>query len=430
MTSEEKKPETTISGPINVVRLEGEVFGIKKVLYVFFDIHNPPGNESYCENIFSDTITTYLINQFRKTNNEYLDFFLEHAPSKLLPNPKNKIIYRGIYLQELRKLLSQAFMYDPKEDKVFPSKVFPHVRLHYIDVRDYLFWNILFDQSESVHSEFMKIYTDLLFSFRPHENAITQFQENLNNFADKINLILNLFFGQKGGKQQKRTTIKQINEEISEEELHEHALKLIQKIKEKYVHPEVKKVILLMLHEFFEKGLLVILDKINKVNELLKDLSKLLEINYDEVNPSKPIYDEFTNLPKFIQMSPWNYGPNYNIIKKIALNISLLVESMHEIATGSSIIIVDTYFLRRFLDKDYITNGISYTGLSHSTMYIYILTKYFDFRVTHASYSKYNVDELNNVIKKTNIGYEFGMLFLPSKMYQCSNITDFPDGFS
>ena len=429
MTSEEKS-ETTISGPLNVVRLEGEVFGIKKVLYVFFDVHNPPGRESNCENIFSSTITTYLINQFRKTNNEYLDFFLEHFPSRLLPDPKNKSAYRQIYILELRKLLSQAFMYDPKEDKVFPSKVFPRVRLHYIDVRDYLFWNILFNQSTSIHSEFMKIYTDLLFSFRPSDDAITQFLKNLNNFADGINLILNLFFGQKGGKQQKRTTIKQIGEEISDEELHENALKLIQKIKEKYVHAEVKKVMLLMLHEFFEKGLLAILDKINKVNELLEDLSKLLEINFYEVNPSKPIYDEFTNLPKFVQMGAYYYGPNFDAIKKIVLNISFLVKSVHEIATSSSSILVDTYFLRRFLDKDYITNGISYTGVAHSIMYIYILTKYFDFKVTHASYSKYNIDELNDVIKKTDIGYDFEMLFVPSKMYQCSDITDFPDGFS
>ena len=421
-----EKSEISISGPINVVRLEGQIFGINKVLYVFFDVHNPPGTESMCENIFSDTITTYLINQFSKAKGEYLDFFLETFPSGILPKPNNKVTYKGIYLDELRNLLSQAFEYNPEENKVFPSKIFTHVRLHYIDVRDYLFWNILFEQPFS--TGFFTIYNHAMHHLTISKNNITQFQENLNKFSDNINSILNLFFGQKGGKQQQKRLIKH-EEELSDEERRENTSKLIQKIKEKYKHPEVKKIILLMLHEFFEKGLFAILDEINKINDLLKELLKLIEVNDNELNPEY-IYDKFTNLPKFVKMGSWNYGPNHNAIKKIVLNISFLMESVQQISISSSSIIVDTYFLRRFLDKDYITNGISYTGATHSYMYIYILTKYFDFKVTHASYSKYNIDELNDVIKKTDIGPAFSALFEAPELVQCSNITDFPDGFS
>ena len=427
MTSKEEKEskhETTISGPFNIVRLEGEVFGINKVLYVFFDVHMPCEAETTCENIFSDNITTYLIKQFSKANEKAIDFFLETFPSKLYYSTKS--IYRGIYLDDLRKLLSQAFSYDPTQDKVLPSKVFPNVRLHYIDLRDYFFENIIF-QNRDLYYEFKRIYINLLTS-SVSRNDFVQFREQLDNFTKNIKFMLDLFFGQKGGKQAKRSIIKQIKEELSEEERHENTLKLIKKIKEKYLHPEVQKIILLMLDEFMKKGLLAVLDKIDKINKLLEDLLKLFEIGSSSLNTSKAIYDEYTKVPEFVQFA--DYGINLNDIIKIVTNIYFLVNSMYTILRRSSTVIVDAYFLRRFLDKDYITNGISYTGANHSIMYVYILTKYFDFKVTHASYSKYDINELNDRIKKTNIGQDFAMLFSPLEEYQCSNITDFPEGFS
>lgn len=428
MTSKEK-PETTISGPINIVRLEGEVFGINKVLYVFFDVHYSCTEETICENIFSDNITTYLINQFRKTKEKYLDFFLETFPSKLYWGSKS--IYRGIYITELRKLLTQAFSYDPQQGTVFPSKVFPNVRLHYIDVRDYLFDTILIMQIDNVYYGFRRIYVDLIMS-GISKNDIVQFKEQLDNYAKNIKEIYDLFFEQKGGKmgadEKKKRIIKYIDEELSEEERRENILRLIKKIKEKYSHPKIKEIILLMLDKFLKTGLLEILDKIDKINKLSENLLKLFEFRSLH---TKIMYDEFTKIPEFVQMGMPMYGPNVDDVTKIVGDIFFLVDSMREISKSSSAVIVDTYFLRRFLDKDYITNGISYTGGAHSVMYIYILTKYFDFKVTHASYSKYNINELNDVIKKTALGRDFGTLFYqPKQMYQCSDITDFPEGFS
>ena len=61
------KKDKSISGPINIVRLEGNVFGIDKILYVFFDLHLHPEIQTRCENVFSDTIMTYLTEQFKKS---------------------------------------------------------------------------------------------------------------------------------------------------------------------------------------------------------------------------------------------------------------------------------------------------------------------------------------------------------------------------
>ena len=422
MTSEEKS-ETTISGPINVVRLEGEVFGIKKVLYVFFDIHYHCTMETKCENIFSDTITTYLIKQFKEVRATKIDFFLETFPSELIIKGN---ISRDKYIIELRKLLSQSFAYDPEKGEVLPSKMFPYVRLHYIDVRDYLFENTLVAQPGYLNFIFRNMYNAvLIYNNTSIDNDIKKFREELNIFNENINKILNLFFGQKGGKQTK--IIKQRGEKISEEERHENTVNLIKKIKEGYSHPEVKKIISLMLHEYLERGLVEILHKIDKINKLLEKLSKLIELK-SSLNPIKPVQNEYTETPEFMQMA--RYGVHLDDVIKIIVDISFLMNSMYDISTSTSVTIVDTYFLRRFLDKDYITNGISYTGTDHSNMYIYILTKYFGFEITHASYSKYNIDEINDIVKKTNIGYDFSVLFTPPESYQCSNITNFPEGFS
>ena len=39
------------------------------------------------------------------------------------------------------------------------------------------------------------------------------------------------------------------------------------------------------------------------------------------------------------------------------------------------------YFLRRFLDKDYITKNIVYTGFIHTIEYLYFLVKHYDFKI-------------------------------------------------
>ena len=44
----------------------------------------------------------------------------------------------------------------------------------------------------------------------------------------------------------------------------------------------------------------------------------------------------------------------------------------------------DIFFLRRFLDKEYITNAIVYAGALHINTYIDILIKEFDFKAVMA----------------------------------------------
>ena len=89
----------------------------------------------------------------------------------------------------------------------------------------------------------------------------------------------------------------------------------------------------------------------------------------------------------------------------------------------------DIYFLRRFLDKDYITNAIVYSGALHSNTYVSVLVKDFDFKITHTANSKNkSASYLTTQAKKRSL-MEVQELILPEYLTQCSDLQGFPEGF-
>ena len=113
-----------------------------------------------------------------------------------------------------------------------------------------------------------------------------------------------------------------------------------------------------------------------------------------------------------------------------------LIYKINNISQNIFVVITDLFFIRRFLDKNYIKNGILYTGHYHLTNIMYLLVKYFNFKVTHV-YNYTNINKINKYILNTpfkNLNYiddinnEF--LFLNSPIIQCSNLFDFPDDFN
>lgn len=398
-----------VSGPINVVRLEGNIFSIDKILYVFFDLHMPCQFETICEDIFSEPITQYLVKEFQKINEKDLtyDFFLETFPTGFQYTNN----YRNIYLNDLRRFVASAVTYDPKSDKVSPSKIFPKVRLHYIDIRDYLFWDILWTQMEE------------LISIAQQGYDVYNLQiliEKLQNQLESIDMIDKLFFGQSGGKR----LIQEFGAANFGKNKIVNIIALIDKIKNNYKHKEVQKIVQMMLNNYLKEGLLAAKNKIIEIIKLTDKLIKIKSKPQNELNLYEDPFDK--DLPDFCKSL--GYGPQSdgNLIYDYIMR---LINQLDNICRRSSSIIVDAYFIRRFLDKDYVTNAISYTGAAHSQMYIYILTKYFDFKVTHASYSKYDIPTLNNKLKDVSLGYELIKLFSREKLIQCSNLTDFPENF-
>ena len=101
-----------VSGPINVIRLEGTVHGIPKVIYLFADLHMPPAKQTQCSNVYSQNISKYFAENFYELNDSDIvyDFFLEIDPSFARINrDDDQIFERERYLSQLRKFFSNIF---------------------------------------------------------------------------------------------------------------------------------------------------------------------------------------------------------------------------------------------------------------------------------------------------------------------------------
>jgi hypothetical protein len=102
------------------------------------------------------------------------------------------------------------------------------------------------------------------------------------------------------------------------------------------------------------------------------------------------------------------------------------------------VVLTDLYFLRRFLDKKYIKNGILYTGLLHLYDISYLLVKYFNYKITNVFMydPKFNISNDIKKLKFDNYEYLYtmnshGTIRQPNlEISQCVNLIDFPPNFS
>lgn len=130
-----------INGPVNVARLEGKINGVKKILYIFMDIHHDVSNQTQCDDIFSQDVHKFFVESFKDLNKkkEKYDFFLEILPSELADKSHNGFsdFFRRNYISEVIKIFRKIFIYDDDENKVSTNILFKNIRLHYIDLRDF-----------------------------------------------------------------------------------------------------------------------------------------------------------------------------------------------------------------------------------------------------------------------------------------------------
>ena len=124
------------------------------------------------------------------------------------------------------------------------------------------------------------------------------------------------------------------------------------------------------------------------------------------------------------------YGVPYSMINRLLFQVNTLWYDISDKQVLTFARLTDMYFLRRFLDKDYITNAIVYTGAAHSQLYIYTLLKYFDFDITHFNYLKESPDKFKNIVLKIDNYLELKEFIYPPILYQCSNMSEFPPNFN
>lgn len=268
--------------------------------------------------------------------------------------------------------------FDLAQEGLLNKNKFENVRFHYIDFRDHLFGSgcKLTDAEYMMHkfsSEIVDIKPEDLQSY------LLKMIDMTDHYINTLNIIQDLFYGK---------IIKSDDARF----------RPIEKIKGKYDIKYVK-------------------DKINDIidNELVYYVHDLMY--------------EYNDIKKILKKLHAN--PDINIYRHVLDRLhphrkNILLLAAH---------IIDCYFLRRFLDKNYIKNGVVYVGLAHGIFYVRALVKYFNFKITHYSYLGEDIREITKILKASPDSSErLRKYFTYDKngmpLDQCSDLSSFPPLFT
>lgn len=397
-----------INGPLNVARLEGSINGINKVIYLFMDMHIEVERQTECTNIFGRDVQNYLVENFMALNDGPVvyDFFFEISASGTQIQTPDSYKYKDKYIMEINKIFKRVFKYDRKENRVKISDVFRNVRLHYLDIRDY-FEIEVYDHLGIADYESKRFYRT---GFTPEgfENII----ESITTARQQLQFVIDTLNKSNDVVKDRTNLIKYRRSWAADKRA---VQQLAYKIKYRYNYPKIQEILTRQLDDIVRQ----IVEYINNMDKIIINLEKY----YDEILTTD---ENMTSDPRTTIV--YNYGLSDYAQREILYNISNDIDYLMDYFLDLFAKLVDIYFLRRFLDKDYITNAIVYSGMAHSVNYIHILVNYFGFRVTHTARSKLELDELMAAIKKYPMT-ELMPILSPEKPYQCSDITHFPENF-
>lgn len=386
-----------VNGPINVVRLEGTINNIKKILYVFFDYHANINLQTECESYDSKDIVHYFYDIFKSTTKP-VDFFFEIKSTTV--NKYNISPFKNIYINNIYKFYNKS-----KFDESIKKNIKNNVRFHYLDIRDYLEKNIYY-------------YDDLL--YKSIKNILSNkdiFSNDYNNVVQACTQLiyeLNIYKGFfENDKKLART--KNLNTNKDNDSKY-NILYFLNKITKKYKNLDI---INKVKNNYFN-------DILEEINICINYLNELRSMVLEKESYVYRYYDEKRHYVKDDnKLNLFTSYYNTNDMNQFVYKIDFISDNVHMKILYIFLKITDLFFLRRFLDKDYITNGITYTGSAHSINYINFLVSNFDFKITHYSYSEEkNLDKLNEIAK--NDVYLLDYTLHPQKLIQCSDLSNFP----
>lgn len=122
------------------------------------------------------------------------------------------------------------------------------------------------------------------------------------------------------------------------------------------------------------------------------------------------------------------------LVNKGELNLEKQLLALEDNILLMFTLITDSYFLRRFLDKNYINTAIFYTTPNHFSDVVYLLVKYFDFKITNLYYNKseqeININKLHPDTYLLSLVEIFTNRDKNNKVIQCVELTDFPENFN
>jgi hypothetical protein len=368
--------ELLINGPINAVRLEGTINNIHKVLYIFMDVHINVSNQTICDNFNSLDFTQYLIKMFKKSTKR-IDLFSEISQPDIQAKARP---YRGRYIDELNRYMKAKYK---------NNIIHPNISVHYIDIRDIIKKevNIILDNIEDA---------SIKFSDNNSQNNLNNMIALYNKLYDELTIIYDYLFNNKKSDNNKLNNI-------------------LDKIINKYKHAQSKTKLAHIL-DIVKKYFNHLFNTIDKIKELINN-----SINFILKSSNKLILQHYDNMKRY------SYGHNINSFIEFYYKLLMYNNELEILCAMCFALLVDMFFLRRFVDKNDITNGVIYTGIAHSVNYIYNLVKYFDFDITHISYSSMkDLSEVKTYIKNHKYDHNIEELFFPPNLVQCCNLSKFP----
>lgn len=386
-----------VNGPINVARLTGKVGDKQKIIYLFFDFHMSVLHQTQCPSYMSEDFVRYFVKTIKTTNKKkQFDFFFEVGPTfsdRSLPQ------FRGRYIDEVYRYFKTSInvVRDEKTKKSINkgSKYTSNLRLHYIDIRDYLKTNI-----NIINNEIHNLLNSMLCEQYVRIDIVENVDSLLTKLQDEIN----------------RTTSKLSSKKISKDTKTDFIENIFEKLFNRYSDDNVK-------------------DKLLNESHIVKLIKQLLENIYEHIKELRiTINDIRTNyVPANVltkgHFNEFNYGTDHKThIETASKLVTTFYDIDYEILCMYAYII-DVYFMRRFLDKSYINNGILYAGAMHCANCLHILVKQFGFEITHVSYADCDIDTLHRIIKENEFSNEFSKHFMRPTFSQCVDMTHFPKKF-
>lgn len=384
------KDDKFINGPVNIIRLEGSIDGVDKILYLFSDFHVL---ETECSDIENIDVDKFILKMFKKCKKErpnvVYDFFVEEHFGSLEKDKKdymNGFTAKYEYLSSVRKL----FQLLSRKKYIQSGKV--NIRTQYTDFR-----NVIGQGHQSPMSLINNNASNVTLSYVSYAtitnitNALRQliveiqFAKTLLTFDNKL--------AKKNGYNEEKDTFNNV----------------VRKIRDIYVNKNVKKIITQLIGKI---PVLcdIILDKCNVLIIKLKDLQTFIGNNNERFR------DPYTS----------------NFLKKTS-NIRIKINELGLDHLNLYAYLVDLYMLRRLLDKSYVKNSIYYCGAYHSVQLTLILVKYFGFKITHLAKHDTPIDIIYNYIvndKKLDVIDKFiGLMDMLNTTHQCSNMKGFPNYF-
>jgi hypothetical protein len=385
-----------VSGPINIVRLASR----SKVLYLFFDYHEELEEQTRCGTDQSVDITHFFaqfFKQFGKKNpNEVIDFFLEVSPDLIVGEGETIQSARKRmqnYINSLELWLAEHFIYQKHENQVFRSRTYPNVRFHYIDIRQY-FEEL--DEDEVQRGDISKLC----------ETS----EESLRELIDTTDTYVNNKGNPSVQHSKNFESILQVRRNDSRRARQNSRTHFLTKLLTRYRHNNVKEKILKYVKTTLSPFL-------HSTYEFLKQKSPKI-MKYEKILKSTTHSDRRRSA----------YGLDTHYVHFAKCRILGFIHRLSDSWVEVLVRLVDLYFVRRLVDKDYVRKAILYSGCYHSINVILILVKYFNFRVTHADFHSVPLDVLNQEIRDSpDDNPEFLSKYLwPETLWQCSSFERMP----